>query len=227
MSAKKSVGMKAVVLLLAIVLLIGCTVGGTLAWLMTKTDPVVNTFSTANISITLTETWNTDTDNDQTNDAWTAKMVPGTDIAKDPKVTVAANSETCWLFVKVAETETNADNITTSTATADTYITYSIITGEGGWTALDATGHPGVYYREVSASTSDQSFYVLAGTGDTDFKNGYVHIPDTVTKAMMDQVTTGNEPKLTFTAYAIQREGFSTAAEAWTEASQLDSTAGT
>lgn len=223
MRAKKSVGMKAVVLLLAVVLLIGCTVGGTLAWLMTKTDPVVNTFSTANISITLTETWNTDTDNDQTNDAWTAKMVPGTDIAKDPKVTVAANSEACWLFVKVAETGGIITVGETAYSLKD-FISYTVSTG---WTALDATSHPGVYYREVSASTSDQAFYVLAGTDDADFKNGYVHIPDTVTKAMMDQVTTENAPELTFTAYAIQREGFSTADDAWTEASKLDSTTGT
>lgn len=228
MYAKKSVSMKLVVLLLAVVLLIGCAAGGTLAWLLDKTDPVVNTFTTANIDITLTETPNTDSDDEGTdNDIWVGKMVPGTNIAKDPKVTVAANSEACWLFVKVAESQVSV-TVDNTIYDFDDFITYNLNlydeqTNPTGWKELDKTNSPGVYYREVSASTEDQPFDVLAGTGDGELKNGYVHIPDTVTKAMEDALKTANvSPTLTFTAYAVQKEGFGDASAAWTEAEKLD-----
>ena len=57
---RKGVGAKAVVMLLAVVLLLGISVGGTLAWLTAKTNPVNNVFTPSNIDVTLTETWNTD-----------------------------------------------------------------------------------------------------------------------------------------------------------------------
>ena len=43
-------------LLVALVLVVGCIIGGTLAWLTAKTDAVVNTFTTSDIDVTLTET---------------------------------------------------------------------------------------------------------------------------------------------------------------------------
>ena len=78
-------------LILALVLVFGAAVGGTIAYLTDTTDPVTNTFTVGNIDITLAETKDD------------FKMVPGCDIAKDPKVTVTANSEDCWLFVKIDE----------------------------------------------------------------------------------------------------------------------------
>ena len=84
---------------------------------------VKNTFTVGDINIGLTET---------TTDY---KMVPGNTIAKDPTVTVKAESEACWLFVKVTESEN-----------LDTFITYAIAEG---WTKLQ----DGVYYREVPPPT--------------------------------------------------------------------------
>lgn len=210
MRGRKSVSRKVVVLLLAVVLLVGCAVGGTLAWLLDKTDPIVNTFSTANIDITLTETFNTDSDADTKNDIWKGKLVPGTSIAKDPMVTVEGGSEACWLFVKVDEAG-GSGTYKNKTYSFDNYVTYEIITGTGGWTELET----GVYYREVAAGDVDQEFYIL--TGNT------VSISENVTKDMMDAIDNGNitAPSLTFTAYAVQREGFDTAPEAWTEAKKL------
>ena len=205
MRNKKSVSMKLVVLLLAVVLVIGCAAGGTLAWLIAKTNPIENTFSAANINITLTETFNTDSNEDSKNDTWVGKMVPGTPIDKDPKVTVAGGSEACWLFVKV-EAKNGVD--LTTVATASTYVTYAMAEG---WTAVPNT--TGVYYREVAASTDDQTYDVISGN--------QVSIPDTVTKAMLDQATGNNAPSLTFTAYAVQKEGFANASAAWTEAVKL------
>lgn len=180
---KKGVSTKVFLSLLALVLVVGCAVGGTIAWLTATTDPVVNTFTYGKINIELTET---KPENKK------ATIIPGVNISKDPKVTVKAGSEACWLFVKVVEG---------GTFVADK-VTYSIA---DGWTALDATNHPGVYYREVNAVTADTDFYVL--------KDNMVTVSEELTKAEVNSVAT--QPTLTFTAYAVQKDGIGTAADAW------------
>lgn len=173
-SGRRGFGGKTVALLLALVLVVGGVIGGTLAWLTDKTDPVTNTFTVGNIDIDLTESKNLD-----------LKMVPGNTITKDPKVTVKANSEACWLFVKVEK----SDNF-------DSFLTYTMASG---WTQGDGTTIPSnVWYRSVETSTSAQTFDVL--------KDNQVTVKDTVTKAMMDGIVKGTEsaPTLTVTAYASQ-----------------------
>ena len=66
---------RSVALVVAIALLIGCAAGGTMAWLTMKTPDVVNTFTTSDVSITLTET---DAIKDRSGN-WVNeyKMVPG------------------------------------------------------------------------------------------------------------------------------------------------------
>ena len=123
-------------ILIAVVLVVACAVGGTLAWLTAQSDVVTNTFTAGDINITLNET----TGN-------TYKMIPGNKIAKDPKVTVAAGSEDCWLFVKV-NTENNVD----------AYLKYAIA---AGWNQLkdnDNNDISGVYYREVTANATVREF---------------------------------------------------------------------
>lgn len=223
MKAKKSVSMKAVVVLMALVLLIGCGVGGTIAYLMQKTEAVVNTFSAANIDITLTETPNTDSDNDGKNDIWTAKLVPGTNQEKDPKVAVIGGSEACWLFVKVEESGgTFTDG--NKQYKFDEFVEYGINTTD--WESLQ--DNPGVYYKKVNAQSTDQDFYVLSckNNNHKDCK-GCVNTPNTVTKDTMDKLEKAikdnltTAPKLTFTAYAVQSEGFDNVADAWSQAQTL------
>lgn len=172
---------KTLALVLALTLLVAGVVGGTLAWLTDQTAEVKNTFTVGDINIDLTET---------TTDY---KMVPGNTIAKDPTVTVKANSEACWLFVKVTESE-NLNN----------FITYTIA---NGWTKLQ----DGVYYREVPASAADQTFSVLAGDAVT--------VKSDVTRTMLETAKT-DAPTLTFQAYAIQKDHFATADAAWAEVSK-------
>ena len=172
---------KTLALVLALTLLVAGVVGGTLAWLTDRTAEVKNTFTVGDINIDLTET---------TADY---KMVPGNTIAKDPTVTVKANSETCWLFVEVTESE-NLNN----------FITYTIA---NGWTKLQ----DGVYYREVPASAAGQTFSVLAGDAVT--------VKSDVTRTMLETAKT-DAPTLTFQAYAIQRDHFATADAAWAEVSK-------
>lgn len=189
---KKGVSTKVFLSLLALVLVVGCAVGGTIAWLTATTEPVVNTFTYGKINIVLTETTGTK-----------YKIIPGVNISKDPKVTVIGGSEACWLFVKVAEKGTFVTD----------KVTYSIA---NGWTALDATNNPGVYYREVDAVTADTDFYVLAG--DTTYPNGVVTVSENLTKKDIKGLTE-TRPQLIFTAYAVQKDGINTAADAWAQVS--------
>lgn len=169
---------KTLALVLALTLLVAGVVGSTLAWLTDQTAEVKNTFTVGDINIGLTET---------TTDY---KMVPGNTIAKDPAVTVKANSEACWLFVKVTESTDLKD-----------FITYAIAEG---WTALP--GVDGVYYREVPASAADQPFSVLKGDAVT--------VNSDVTKEMLTAKDFAN-PTLTFKAYAVQKDNVASASDAW------------
>ena len=187
---RRSVSSRMFIAMLALVLVIGCAVGGTMAWLVAKTNPVVNTFTYGDINITLTES---------TGDSY--KIVPGVNISKDPTVTVKANSEACWLFVKVEE-----ENWPTFTEAGGTTkkVSYAIT---DSWTAL--TDVPGVYYREVPAATADTDFAIL--------KDNVVTVSNTLTKTEVNTVIS-IQPKLTFTAYAVQKAGINTVAEAWAAA---------
>ena len=183
---------KALLLALCAVLLVAVSVLGTMAYLTSKTQVITNTFTVGDINIELTET---------KPESRSAKIIPGVDIEKDPKVTVKANSEACWLFVEVKEEGTFVAK----------KVRYSIA---DGWTKSDGTKIPAnVYYRSVGAVTADTGFYVLAG--NTDHPNGVVIVSDELTKDEVDTITEGNQPKLTFTAYAVQKEGIDTAAAAW------------
>lgn len=181
---------KTIAVVLALVLVICCAVGGVLAWLTDTTDSITNTFTVGNVKIALTET--------KGDDNHQFKMVPGRVIEKDPVVTVKADSEACWLFVKVEKS-----------TVLNSYIDYTV---DNGWTLLD--GVNGVYYKEVDATTAANGAVYSVLTGNQ------VTVKDAVTQQMMDDlnVTGATQPTLTFTAYAVQAEGFETAADAWTAA---------
>ena len=190
---RRSVSSKTFVVMLALVLALGCAVGGTIAWLTKTTPEVKNTFTYGKIDITLTET---------TGENY--KIIPGKNLPKDPTVTVKANSEECYLFVKVVEDGTFVTGKVTYTIRAD------------GWTKGDGTDIPeNVYYRVVPAAETDTVFYML--TGDTANPNGVVTVSPDLSK---DDIKNLTNPTLSFTAYAIQKEGFADAKAAWAEASK-------
>lgn len=182
---RRTVSSRAFVVLLALVLILGVAAGSTVAWLVASTDSVVNTFTYGDINITLTETV---PENKQ------AKIIPGVDIAKDPKVTVVGGSEDCYLFVKVVEAGTFVSG----------KVTYSVDTG---WTKGDGTDIPAeVYYRVVTASDTDQVFNVL--------KDNKVTVSSDLTKNEIENLGSAT---LTFTAYAVQKDGITDAATAWSK----------
>lgn len=184
---------KSFALVFAAALVIVSMIGTTIAWLTDETIPVTNTFTYGDINISLIET---------TGSAF--HILPGNDIAKDPTVTVEANSEDCWIFVKIEKenwpTFTEDDTTTLKVA-------YIVDTTATGWTKLTEStdGTSIVYYRSVTSNDTDQSFGVLT--------NNEVTVSENLTKEEINSVTT--QPSLTFTAYAVQKSNVDTALTAW------------
>lgn len=194
-TCRKALSSKGIALMMALVLMVGGVIGGTVAWLTATSDTVTNTFTTSDISVTLTETTGSE-----------YKMVPGWTITKDPKATVVANSEDCFLFVKIDKS-----------ANYDTYLnSYTVATG---WTKLENVD--GVYYKVFDSK--DTTNTNTKGTAYSILKDDQVTVKDTVTKADFEKLTKATnpdpEPTLTFTAYATQlykdNNTRFTAAEAW------------
>ena len=184
----RTVSIKIAALIAAIVLVIGCTAGGTVAWLVSKPTAITNVFTVGNINATLTET------------KTEFKIVPGVNIAKDPVATVTANSEDCYLFVKLTEENWPTFTETTETGSTTRKVKYEIA---DGWTKLE----DGVYYREVAKDDKDQVFHVL--------KNDQVTVSSTLTKENADAIQKAGTPELTVAVYAVQKEGMASAADAW------------
>lgn len=169
---------RAVWLIVASAVLLIATVGITLALLISSTDPVVNTFTVGNVAISLSETTGSE-----------YKMAPGVEIIKDPAVTVEANSEQCYLYVKLQKSA-NFDEFC-SFDTAD------------GWTALSQ--NEGVYYRTVEKSGVNRKIKIL--------KNDRIYVDEDLTEEDLNAIT--ENPALKITAYAIQREGTVSVQDAW------------
>jgi len=190
---------KAIVAVVALVLVLCCAMGGTLAWLVAKTDPVVNTFTYGDINIDLSESENLN-----------LKMIPGNKIEKDPTVTVKANSEASWLFVKV-EKSNNFDSFMKCAVDSD-------------WTLLDTSddGLTSVYYyngTDLNALLQEDKSFNILGTGSYDnytWQENEVFVLPTVKKDDLKGLTDETLPTLTFTAYAVQRDtNITTAVQAW------------
>lgn len=165
-------------IVLAIFSIIAASLGITIAYLVSQSGEVENTFTVGDVSIVLTESH-----------AERYLMLPGTDIPKNPTITVDAVSDACWLFFKIDKS-----------SDFDRYMTY---TPEEGWSAL--SGESNLYYREVNASKNNQRFPLLT--------ENKVSVKDTVTEEELDALD--NKPYLTFTAYAIQRAEIPTPELAW------------
>lgn len=193
MSNKKFIAILSVFVMLALTMVVGCAVDGTVAWLVSESESSVSTFTLGDINIKLTGE----------SESQPLKIIPGVEIRRSLKVTVDPNSEACWLFVKVEET--NWSHFPDANGTAK--VSYSVDV-QNGWTALNT--HPGVYYREVSAEAAQR--------GDAYDVNCNVTVSQMLTKAEVDSIASGTQPKLSFTAYAVQRDGIGDAATAWTAA---------
>lgn len=191
---------KALLLSFCAVLLVTATVLGTMAYL-TSQDQVVNTFTVGHVDITLDEKDVDDsTPNADRDRANAYKLMPGHQYEKDPVVHVDANSEDCYLFVKVVN---EIAAIEADTTVADQM-------AAKGWVAVD--GAAGVY---VYTTDKTNPAVVAKGTNVPVFETFTIAgTVDNTTLAAYANKT------ITVTAYAVQADGFAnkTASEIWTAA---------
>ena len=184
---------KILMLILAVILVVAISVGATLAYL-TDTEAVVNTFTVGKVDIDLTETGATSLDDINWEKSYTG-IIPGQTYEKDPSVTVIANSEDCFVYVKVI-------NGLSSIEAANNNIAAQI--ADNGWSVLPGVAN--VYYKQVAKSTTDTILPVF----------NTFSVSETAGNAEMAAC---EGEKIIVTAYAIQSENFADANAAWTAGS--------
>lgn len=188
---------KALMLVLCAVLLVTASVLGTMAYL-TSQDKVVNTFTVGKVAITLDEA---QVNPDGTPVAGAARvkgnayhLLPGHGYTKDPTVHVQANSEDSFIFVKV---ENGIESYEAGT-------TIAAQIAANGWKPLKDVAN--VYYKTYTKGDAIKDFpvfesFTIADHADTaDSWNNF-----------------SAETNVTVTAYAVQQDGFASAAAAWGE----------
>lgn len=188
---------KTITTALAFVLAICAAVGGTMAWLTAESTDVKNTFTIGDITITLDESA-ANTGNDMEADY---HFVPGDTIARDPRVTVNADSEANYLFINVTE-----KNNTIAGLSGDV-LTYGI--DSSIWTLVPGTDT--LYYTTVSQSDAEAGKTFVILTDDE------VNVNEDITKGMVTIINTAaTKPEIDFDAFAHQSKNtdLATATEA-------------
>ena len=204
---------KKLMTVLALVLVIAMSVAGTYAYL-TSADEVVNTFTVGNVAIKLDEAKVdangvavTPAERVKTN---SYKLLPGHTYAKDPTVTVLKGSESS--YVKMIVTFTKAAELDAIFAPNGADMT-SIFKGYDStkWELKKVT-------EDTGKDTRTYEFWykapVAAPDGDVplDALFDSITVPGTITNAQLDSI---KGMTITVNAYAIQADGFTDAADAW------------
>lgn len=194
----RGVTTKALTLILAVVMVIGISVGATLAWLTAESKNVTNTFVAGEIgSLALNET---DADKQYV-------IVPGVAITKDPTVTYtpAADAEKnvdAYVFAKVEGGQWTLENgaYVIKNASGTVVMSWTV---DSAWTAL--TGINNVYYMTVSDETVTADII----SGDT------ITVSSAITEDDIADVAS-SATNLKFTVYGIQKDGHNDVNAAWT-----------
>lgn len=183
----------------AILLVAAIAAGGTYAWLTSRTDPVVNTFTVGNVSITLDEAR---VQKDETTSTWSATaarvkqndyegVYPGAKLPKDPTVHVSSGSEDAVVYVMIQ------DALNAAVPGSADYTVGS------AWTAVETTG----YTAPSGAAARVYRCNATAHAGDDLVVFNGVTIAETVTAAQMPLL----DGTITVTAFAVQANGLNTA----------------
>ena len=192
---------------ISLMLIVCFAITGTVAWLMDATEPVTDTFVMGHVDIMLI-------DADDANDGlWSAsehyaaavndanyglyndskfKLIPGAVIQFNPAVKVGANSENCYVFIKIEKTNSTFGD------PADDAYEYNL-TSE--WESIGE----GIYGCKNVLKANDEQTIIDGGklTVNVNLTNGAIT----------------SEPTIKFTAYAIQStylpDGADTLSEIW------------
>lgn len=183
---------KVVLTLLCAALLVFASVMGTMAYLTKTTEVATNTFTAGNVDLTLDETdvniyGEKDSDTRVTENDY--KMIPGHTYVKDPTIHITVGSEECWLFVEVTD----------EIAAIQDDVTVAAQMTANGWTKLEGVDNVYAYKSIVDARDNKVDIPVFANFKiKTDAK-----VADYEGKTIKVQ------------GYAVQADGFATAAAAW------------
>ena len=204
---------KKLMTVLALVLVIAMSVAGTYAYL-TSTDTVKNTFTVGNVAIKLDEAKanpdGTLVPNADRVKANSYKLLPGHTYNKDPMVTVLKGSESS--YVKMTVTFTKASELDAIFAPNGADMT-SIFNGYNStnWELKNVT-------KDTEKDTRTYEFWyketVEALNGDValDALFDSITVPGNITNAQLETI---KGMTITVNAYAIQADGFTDAADAW------------
>lgn len=190
---------KRLVALLCAVVIVATSVAATVAYL-TDSETVVNTFSVGQVHMTMDET---DVKPDGTKDTDTRvkentyHLLPGRKYIKDPVIHIDADSEDCYVFVKV-------DNQIADYESKDAdYESIAKQIENNGWATLD--GVEKVFYKVYTKGQADKDLEVFEEFKIDTMANDVGGWDD------IDPQTT----KVNVTGYAVQKAGFGTAKAAW------------
>ncbi len=189
---------KGLIIAAAMILAVCLGIGGTLAYIFAQTASVVNTFEYGDVNIDLKEDkLNSDGTLDKTTPVLKNeyKYVPGDTLNKRPYVIVKANSQACYLFVKV-----DVANNTFGGLDGD-IVKWSV---DASWTKLASADN--VWYKEIGVTNTETQYDILSGDKVT--------VNEKVTKTMINDPNF-KVPTMTFTAYAVQKANVANAAAAW------------
>ena len=204
---------KALLLTFCAVLLVVASVLGTIAYL-TANDTVANTFTVGQVAINLDEAKvnpdGTPVANADRVKANSYKLLPGHTYTKDPTVTVLKGSESSYIKMTVTFTMAkeldaifapNGANLTSIFKDYDS--DYWIAKGNTENTDANTRTYEFWYKDAVGAPTADVALDALFDS---------ITVPNDITG---EQLATIQGMKITVNAYAIQADGFETAAKAW------------
>lgn len=193
---------KALLLVLCAVALVVASALGTIAYL-TDNEAVTNTFTVGQVGLSLDEAKVTE-DGVKDGDARVTKneyhLVPGCTYIKDPTIHVAADSEDCYLFVKVENGISAIETTEEGKSIADQMKAL-------GWKEVE----PGLY---VFAKEEKFEKYAISKGGDVVVFNEFTIDGDTVDNTKIAEYA---GKQIVVTAYAVQAAGFEdyTPAKIW------------
>lgn len=217
MKAKKTILIVAAMLLVA-----ALSIGGTLAYLTSRTGEVMNTFTIGDVKITLTETSTaskdgtilagTKVEDDNGFVGYKYHILPGLKYDKEPVVTVVKGSEDCYVraFITISNSREFDAIFAANGLTMDKVLDFNTT----NWTPLmDApvdhiknTRTYEVRYKAPVTDVPENADKVLEALFTT------LTVPESITN---EQLATIKDFTVTIKAEAIQADGFTTAEAAF------------
>lgn len=179
---------KRFIALFTLIALVSVTaIGVTYAYLSSTTAAITNTFTVGDVQINLTEPAFVPADEHI--------LVPGATLAKNPTVTVLANSEDSYVAIKVTVPKALDSLVTLDWNTTDWQLVEKI-------TDTDNSNNYAYYYKyknEVAKAATNTQLNAAFGS---------VYVKTSVTNSQL-QALTADDLKVTVQAFAIQSLGFS------------------